>query len=71
MSPATAVFDVAPWMHQGLIVIQKLFKNSLETFLDRYGMAVPLLVYHAFLWRHLGSRLKSCQGQILGEYQVE
>ncbi|XP_022092527.1 sorting nexin-14-like [Acanthaster planci] len=33
---ATAVFDVAPWMHQGLIVFQKLFKNSLETFLDSY-----------------------------------
>ncbi|XP_038048317.1 sorting nexin-14-like [Patiria miniata] len=33
---ATAVFNVAPWMHQGLIVFQKLFKNSLETFLDSY-----------------------------------
>ncbi|XP_033630847.1 sorting nexin-14-like isoform X2 [Asterias rubens] len=33
---ATALFEVVPWLYQGLIVFKKLFKNSLETFLDSY-----------------------------------
>ncbi|XP_072029592.1 sorting nexin-14-like isoform X2 [Amphiura filiformis] len=33
---ARVLFEVTPWVHHGLIMIRKLFKNSLETFVDSY-----------------------------------